>query len=103
MFPKQNTFVIGINDESKFEKITSIFGYLKCFTTHVTLNISAKFLYLQIMNPEHTILFEYRIPTYWFDYFHFNGDNIPITVELNTFYNVLNDKCPGFIWISYDI
>jgi hypothetical protein len=104
MLPAINSFVIGINDERKFEKFVTLIGYFKCFTTHATFNVNGNYLYIQIMNPDRSILFELSIPTYWFDYFHFrNEDNLQITVEMNTLYNVLNDRCPGFIWISYDI
>ena len=104
MLPAINSLVIGINDEHKFEQFTTIIGYFKCFTTYATFNVNNDYFYMQIMNPDRSILIELSIPTYWFDYFHFrNEDNLIITVEINTLYEVLTTNCPRFIWISYDI
>jgi hypothetical protein len=98
------TLIIGINDEFKFEKIVALFGYLRNFTYLVALHISQLGIYIQIQNANHVILFELNIPNYWFDYYHFkHPTGIVLTLQINAFYQILQNRCPGFVWITYDI
>lgn len=102
-----NTLVIGINDEYKFEKLVKIIKYLCNHTEILMFRISSDGLYTQVQNRNHVILFELTLPFYWFDYYHFkinnNQSQIGLTIELNRFYQILQNRCPGFIWIAYDI
>jgi len=100
----RKTLIIGINDEFKFEKIVALFSYLRNFRDLVSLHISQLGIYMQIQNGNHVILFELNIPNYWFDYYQFNHPNgFVLTLNINTLYQILQNRCPGFIWITYDI
>lgn len=96
--------IIGITDNLKFEKIVNILQYLCNFNTLITFNLSINGLYIQCQNINHIILFELDIPSYWFDYYQFiHNINFGLTIEINELCYILQNKCPGFIWMTFDI
>jgi hypothetical protein len=97
-----NNIVIGIHDELKQEKIINILKYLCNFTNIIKLYLSKNGLYIQQQNVNHIILFDMDIPSYWFDYYEFNGDEIiDLTIDINAFYELLKNIYPIPIWITH--
>lgn len=80
-----------ISNSQKAEVFTAMFQHIKGFTEHVNVQFEENRMYLQSMDAARVSVFEFILPSAWFDqYEHSNGSSIPLGINSTLFFKILN-------------
>jgi proliferating cell nuclear antigen len=87
---------IVLTAQQKAEIFTTMFQHIKCFTDNVNVVFEANRMYLQSMDAASVSVFEYILPSTWFDkYEHTCGSSIPLGINSTLFFKILNMREKG--------
>lgn len=84
---------ISIKDQQKAELFSSLFQHIRVFSDHVNIMFEKERVYMQSMDSAHVSIFEFTIPSTWFDiYEHTSVSAIPIGVNSTILFKILNTR-----------
>jgi len=84
---------VTLSTPTKSEIFCSMFQNMKAFTEHVNIMFEKDRMYLQSMDSARVSIFEYNIPSTWFDkYSHTNNSAIPIGINSTLLFKILNTR-----------
>lgn len=101
----KKTFQLIIDDDLKYEKLLDILSYICIYCDCTTIYISDDELYIQVQNNCRNMLFDIKLPSYyWFDDYYFNHSTIlSLNINIKNLYNYLLNCYPSIITIYYDL
>jgi len=84
---------VVISNSVKADTFTSMFQHMKAFTEQVNIMFEKDHMYLQSMDSARVSVFEYTLPSTWFDiYEHTNVSAIPIGINSTLLFRILNTR-----------
>jgi len=87
---------VTITNQQKAETFTAMFQHMKAFTEHVNIMFEKDHMYLQSMDSARVSVFEYNLPSVWFDsYDHTYVSAIPLGVNSTLLFKILNTREKG--------
>ena len=84
---------VVLSSPLKADTFSAMFQHMKAFAENVNVMFEEDHMYLQSMDSSHVSVFEYNLPSGWFDkYEHTNGSAIPLVLNSTLLFKILNTR-----------
>jgi proliferating cell nuclear antigen len=84
---------IVISNPQKADTFSAMFQHMKAFTEHVNVMFDSEHMYLQSMDSARVSVFEYNLPSGWFDKYEYtNGSAISLGINSTLLFKILNTR-----------
>jgi proliferating cell nuclear antigen len=84
---------VVLSTPQKADTFSAMFQHMKAFTEHVNVMFESDHMYLQSMDSARVSVFEYNLPSSWFDkYEHTNDTPIALGVNSTLLFKILNTR-----------
>ena len=84
---------ISIKNPSKADTFCTLFQHVRLFTEHINIMFEKERVYMQSMDSSHVSIFEFTLPSTWFDvYEHTNHGNMSLGISSTLLFKILNTR-----------
>jgi len=84
---------VVLSNTQKADTFCAMFQHMKAFTEHVNIMFESDHMFLQSMDSARVSVFEYNLPSGWFDkYEHTNESAIALGVNSTLLFKILNTR-----------